>query len=42
VLAGELGALVLLSIQSLQPDDPHPEEDEGELVRSYRAGPVPP
>ena len=44
VLAGELGALVLLSIQSLQPVDPHPEEgeDKGELVRSYRAGPVPP
>ena len=44
VLAGELGALVLLSIESLQPVDPHPEghEGEGELVRSYRAGPAPP
>jgi glycosyl transferase family 87 len=44
VLAGELGVLVLLSIQSLQPGDPHPEahETEGELVRGYRAGPAPP
>jgi hypothetical protein len=44
VLAGELGALLLLSIQSLQPVDPHREEHEADsqLVRSYRAGPVPP
>lgn len=44
VLAGELGALLLLSIQSLQPVDPHPveHEEEGELVRGYRAGPAPP
>ena len=44
VLAGELGALVLLSIQSLQPVDPHPDEQEAddELVKRYRAGPAPP
>jgi len=44
VLAGELGALVLLSIQSLQPVDPHPDEHEAEdeLVKRYRAGPAPP
>jgi alpha-1,2-mannosyltransferase len=43
VLAGELGALLLLSIQSFPPAGPHPEEHapEGELVTGYRAGPVP-
>ncbi len=39
VLAGELGALLVLSVLSFERIDPHPER---EPLISYRAGPVPP